>query len=126
MPSNTWGKRQVYQQAGFIMFNEVQSFQSQSILLITKPSLQAAALLQHLKQSLSLSGKVHNIQRSLDDISPGSVILFDMMEADKKLIHYWQDNLGRKNNAVKLLLLNTPDEYPFRDIESWPHINGVF
>ena len=65
------------------MFNEVQSFQSQSILLITKPSLQAAALLQHLKQSLSLSGKVHNIQRSLDDISPGSVILFDMMEADK-------------------------------------------
>lgn len=116
----------MYQQAGFIMFNEVQSFQSQSILLITKPSLQAAALLQHLKQSLSLSGKVHNIQRSLDDISPGSVILFDMMEADKKLIHYWQDNLGRKNNAVKLLLLNTPDEYPFRDIESWPHINGVF
>ena len=25
-----------------------------------------------------------------------------------------------------MLLLNTPDEYPFRDIESWPHINGVF
>lgn len=25
-----------------------------------------------------------------------------------------------------MLLLNTPDEYPFREIESWPHINGVF
>ena len=24
------------------------------------------------------------------------------------------------------MLLNTPDEYPFREIESWPHINGVF
>lgn len=49
-----------------------------------------------------------------------------MMEADKKLVHYWQDNLSRKNNNIRVLLLNTPDEYPFRDIESWPHINGVF
>lgn len=48
------------------------------------------------------------------------------MEADKKLVHYWQDNLSRKNNNIRVLLLNTPDEYPFRDIESWPHINGVF
>ena len=48
------------------------------------------------------------------------------MEADKKLIHYWQDNLSRKNNNIRVLLLNTPDEYPFREIESWPHINGVF
>lgn len=108
------------------MFNEVQSLHAQSILLITKPSLQATALLQHLKNSLAITGKLHNIQRSLDDINPGSVILFDMMEADKKLIQYWQENLSRKNNNIKLLLLNTPDEYPFRDIENWPHINGVF
>ncbi|MBV7403560.1 biofilm master transcriptional regulator CsgD [Enterobacter sp. ENT03] len=108
------------------MFNEVQSLHGQSILLITKPSLQATALLQHLKNSLAVTGKLHNIQRSLDDINPGSVILFDMMEADKKLIQYWQENLSRKNNSIKLLLLNTPDEYPFRDIENWPHINGVF
>lgn len=108
------------------MFNEVQSLHAQSILLITKPSLQATALLQHLKNSLAITGKLHNIQRSLDDINPGSVILFDMMEADKKLIQYWQENLSRKNNNIKLLLLNTPDEYPFREIENWPHINGVF
>nr|VUD25658.1 regulatory protein [Salmonella sp. NCTC 7297] len=50
----------------------------------------------------------------------------DMMEADKKLIHYWQDNLSRKNNNIKTLLLNTPDDYPYREIENWPHINGVF
>ena len=24
------------------------------------------------------------------------------------------------------MLLNTPDEYPFREIEGWPHIHGVF
>ena len=111
---------------GFIMYNEVHSLHGHTLLLITKPSLQATALLQHLKQSLSLNGKLHNIQRSFDDIAPGSIILFDMMEADKKLIHYWQDILSRKNNNIRVLLLNTPDEYPFRDIESWPHINGVF
>ncbi|QLA66937.1 transcriptional regulator CsgD [Enterobacter pasteurii] len=108
------------------MFNEVHSLPGHTLLLITKPSLQATALLQHLKQCLSLSGKLHNIQRSFDDIAPGSIILLDMMEADKKLIHYWQDNFSRKNNNIRLLLLNTPDEYPFREIESWPHINGVF
>ncbi len=108
------------------MFNEVHSLPGHTLLLITKPSLQATALLQHLKQCLSLNGKLHNIQRSFDDIASGSIILLDMMEADKKLIHYWQDNLSRKNNNIRVLLLNTPDEYPFREIESWPHINGVF
>ena len=70
------------------MFNEVHSIHGHTLLLITKPSLQATALLQHLKQSLAITGKLHNIQRSLDDISSGSIILLDMMEADKKLIGY--------------------------------------
>ncbi len=90
------------------MFNEVHSIHGHTLLLITKPSLQATALLQHLKQSLAITGKLHNIQRSLDDISSGSIILLDMIEADKKLIHYWQDTLSRKNNNIKILLLNTP------------------
>ncbi len=101
------------------MFNEVHSIHGHTLLLITKPSLQATALLQHLKQSLAITGKLHNIQRSLDDISSGSIILLDMMEADKKLIHYWQDTLSRKNNNIKILLLNTPEDYPYRDIENW-------
>ena len=56
------------------MFNEVHSIHGHTLLLITKPSLQATALLQHLKQSLAITGKLHNIQRSLDDISSGSII----------------------------------------------------
>ena len=58
------------------MFNEVHSIHGHTLLLITKPSLQATALLQHLKQSLALTGKLHNIQRSLDDIS--SSCLYDL------------------------------------------------
>ncbi|MGP3590050.1 biofilm master transcriptional regulator CsgD [Vagococcus sp. WN89Y] len=108
------------------MFNEVQSSTIPVLMLITKPSLQATALLQHLKHSLSLTGKLHNIQRPVEEIPTHSIVLFDMMEADKKTIHYWQDILSRKNNNLKTLLMNTPDEYPFRDIECWPHINGVF
>ncbi len=55
------------------MFNEVHSIHGHTLLLITKPSLQATALLQHLKQSLAITGKLHNIQRSLDDISLDSI-----------------------------------------------------
>lgn len=79
------------------MFNEVHSIHGHTLLLITKPSLQATALLQ----PLAITGKLHNIQRSLDDISSGSIILLDMMEADKKLIHYWQDTLSRKTTISK-------------------------
>lgn len=41
------------------MFNEVHSSHGHTLLLITKPSLQATALLQHLKQSLAITGKLH-------------------------------------------------------------------
>ncbi|XTZ36946.1 biofilm master transcriptional regulator CsgD [Salmonella enterica] len=108
------------------MFNGVHSSTIPTLLLITKPSLQATALLQHLKTALLLAGKLHNIQRSLEDIPTQSIVLFDMMEADKKAINYWQDIFSRKSRDLKLLLMNTPEEYPFRDIENWPHINGVF
>ncbi len=109
------------------MFNEVHSIHGHTLLFKSLNRLcKRQLLLQHLKQSLAITGKLHNIQRSLDDISSGSIILLDMMEADKKLIHYWQDTLSRKNNNIKILLLNTPEDYPYRDIENWPHINGVF
>lgn len=53
-------------------------------------------IIASFKQSLTLTGKLHNIQRTLEDISAGCIVLMDMMEADKKLIHYWQDNLRQK------------------------------
>ncbi|PSN09755.1 biofilm master transcriptional regulator CsgD [Siccibacter turicensis] len=108
------------------MFNEVHTWRGERLLLITRPSLQASALLQQFTFALAVSGKLHNIQRPVDTIPPGTVVLLDMMEADKKVIHYWQDKLVHHHSQIKLLLLNTPDEYPYRDIESWPHINGVF
>lgn len=107
------------------MLNEVHRLSS-TLVLITKPSLQASALVQYLKSSLNVSVKTQNIQRITDEMFPDTVVVFDMMEADKRVITHWQEHLGRKNNGIKLVLLNTPEEYPYRDIENWPHINGVF
>ena len=98
----------------------------QILFLTPKPSRQPTSLCQLLKHALSFSENLHNIHRFLYVIPAGSIVLVDMMEADKKLIHYWQENLARKNNNIRTLLLNTPEDYPYRDIESWPHINGVF
>ncbi|WP_039058033.1 biofilm master transcriptional regulator CsgD [Enterobacter sp. Bisph1] len=108
------------------MFYEVQSSSISMLLLITKPSLQATALLQHLKFTLALPGKLQNIQRPLDDVPALSIVLFDMMDADKKLIQQWQNILSQKNAELKLLLMNTPADYPFQEIENWPNITGVF
>lgn len=106
------------------MLNEVHSLCS-TLVLITKPSLQASALLQYLKSSLDISGKIQNINRTNEEVIPDSIVIFDMMEADKRLINHWQEHLSHKNNGLKLVLLNTPEEYPFNEIENWPHINGV-
>ncbi|KAA1139501.1 transcriptional regulator CsgD, partial [Citrobacter portucalensis] len=63
------------------MFTQFHSIHGHTLLLSTKPSLQATALLQHLIQSLALTGKLHNIQRSLDEISSSCIVFLDMMEA---------------------------------------------
>jgi len=75
------------------------------LLLVTKPSLQASALLQQLKQQLCVNTRLHSIHKTLEDqYLHQTLILF----------------------GVKLLLLNTPDNYHFREIETWPRISAVF
>lgn len=107
------------------MQNEVH-LSYQVLFLITKPSLQACALSQNLNKTLKITTKIVNIQVVSEETLSGGIVLFDMIEADKRLIKAWQDSLRRKNDGIKLLLFNISEEYPFQDIEVWPHINGVF
>lgn len=96
------------------------------LLLVTKPSLQASALLQQLKQQLCVSTRLHSIHKTLEDqYLHQTLILFDMMEADRRTIEIWQSAINRYHESVKLLL-NTPDNYHFREIETWPRISAVF
>ncbi|TPG63330.1 biofilm master transcriptional regulator CsgD [Ewingella americana] len=102
------------------------------LLLVTRPSLQASALLQQLKHQLCVNTKLHNINKSLDNIPldetplTQALILFDMMEADRRQIVLWQSVLSRFHENIKLLLFNTPNDYHFREIETWPRISAVF
>lgn len=96
------------------------------LLLVTKPSLQASALLQQLKQQLCVNTRLHSIHKTLEDqYLHQTLILFDMMEADRRTIEVWQSAINRYHESVKLLL-NTPDNYHFREIETWPRISAVF
>lgn len=97
------------------------------LLLVTRPSLQASALLQQLKHQLCVNTKLHNINKSFEDSSLNrALILFDMLEADQRQILLWQSILSRYHEGVKLLLFNTPNDYHFREIETWPKISAVF
>ncbi len=98
-----------------------------TILLVTKPCLQSTALLHQLNRKLSVHARMHNINKPFD-APPGNqaLILFDIIQADKKLISRWQTATGRYRMNLKTLLLNTPEDYPFHEIESWPKISAVF
>ncbi|MBK5143243.1 transcriptional regulator CsgD [Budviciaceae bacterium BWR-B9] len=97
------------------------------LLLITQPSLLATALLHQLNTALPINVKLQNIHKPFDEPPTEKVlILFDLMSVDRKLITFWQGVLNQNRDRIKLLLLNTPEDYHFEEIEKWPQISAVF
>lgn len=97
------------------------------LLLITQPSLLATALLHQLNTALPINVKLQNIHKALDELPTEKVlVLFDLMSVDRKLITFWQGVLNQNRDRIKLLLLNTPEDYHFEEIEKWPQISAVF
>lgn len=96
------------------------------LVLITKPSLQATALLHQLQLTLQVNTKIHNINKDLNNPVDNTLYLFDLMEADRRTTVLWQSELSRCRQRNRILLLNTPDDYQNQDIESWPNISAVF
>lgn len=107
------------------MLNEAAN-QNYSLVLITRPSLQATALLHQIKSMLDVNAKIHNINKYLNDSVDNTLFLFDLMEADRRATVLWQSELSRCREKNRLLLLNTPDDYQYQDIGSWPNISAVF
>lgn len=106
------------------MSNEVNK---NSLLLITQPSLLAAALLHQLNIDLSINTKLQSINKSLDTPNlENNLVLFDLMNVDKKSIIFWQETLYQYRDRIKLMLLNTPEDYNFKEIEKWPRVSAVF
>lgn len=109
------------------MSNDTSLANRRSLLLITRPSLQATALLYQIKTMLSLDVRLQNISRYLDTPpEKNALILFDLLATDKKTSLNWQNTLGRNHETIRTLLLNTPEEYHFKEIECWPQISAVF
>ncbi|MGL4685036.1 MAG: biofilm master transcriptional regulator CsgD, partial [Hafnia alvei] len=65
------------------MLNEAAN-QNYSLVLITRPSLQATALLHQIKSILDVNAKIHNINKYLNDSTENTLFLFDLMEADRR------------------------------------------
>ncbi|MCX2865966.1 biofilm master transcriptional regulator CsgD [Kluyvera cryocrescens] len=109
------------------MPKEIEPVNSDVLLLISRPSLQATALVHQLKTSIAINVKIQNIQKTLDNINAERIlVLFDLSESDKKRTLLWQTELRRLRDKVKVLLINMPEDYPFHEVESWPGISAVF
>ena len=109
------------------MPKEIEPVNSDVLLLISRPSLQATALVHQLKTSIAINVKIQNIQKTLDNVNAERIlVLFDLSESDKKRTLLWQTELRRLRDKVKVLLINMPEDYPFHEVESWPGISAVF
>ncbi|GKX56223.1 transcriptional regulator CsgD [Leminorella grimontii] len=107
------------------MNNEVNNL----LLLVTQPSLLATALLHQLETSFSVHVRLQNSDKPFDEFPPQAgtrFILFDLLGLDKKRTLYWQEAFNRQRANIKILLLNTPENYRIEEIERWPHVYAVF
>ena len=96
------------------MPKETEPVYNDILLLITRPSLQATALVHQLKASLTINVKIQNIQKTLEQPSAERIlVLFDLSESDKRRTMLWQSELRRLRDKVKVLLINMPDDYQF-------------
>ena len=101
------------------------TFSNQTLFLITRPSLQSCALAQNLKKLLKMDVKIINIHIvNIDSIANG-IILFDLIETDKRLIKGWQEELCKIKSGVKLLLFNAPEIMPIL-ISKPGHISAAY
>lgn len=87
------------------MPKETEPVHNDILLLITRPSLQATALVHQLKTSLPINVRIQNIQKMLEQTDAERVlVLFDLSESDKKRTLLWQSELRRLREKVKVLL----------------------
>lgn len=98
----------------FIMPTDKEPVNNDILLLITRPSLQATALVHQLKSALAISVKIQNIQKPIESFeAERKLALVDLSDFDKKRTQHWQSELRRLRGRVKVLLFNVPEDYAF-------------
>lgn len=100
---------------------------SQKIIFITHPSVQANAFTHYLSDLLSVSVDVHNINKPLvQRLAKGTVVLFDISVSNKKLNSVWREMIRTQFDTPRLLIINSAQKYELYEMAKWPALYGVF
>lgn len=102
------------------------SQQSPVLFVVTKPSLQAKALVNILGSSLPVTVILHNINQPVILPPEHALILFDLTAMDAKVEAKWQHQLKKITTPYKLLLIDYALEEQPERILAWPSVQGVF
>lgn len=98
-----------------------------SVCFLTEPSLQAQAFLSLLQTETLTPIKLHNIRTPLPEMLPaGTLVLFDIVSANKRLSAFWQNALRKQTQPIKVVLMNMDDRERGKPINEWPSLSGIF
>ena len=98
-----------------------------SVCFLTEPSLQAQAFLSLLQTETLTPIKLHNIRVPLPEMLPaGTLVLFDIVSANKRLSTFWQNALRKQTQPIKVVLMNMDDHERGKPISEWPSLSDIF
>jgi len=98
-----------------------------SVCFLTEPSLQAQAFLSLLQTETLTPIKLHNIRIPLPEMLPaGTLVLFDIVSANKRLSTFWQNALRKQTQPIKVVLMNMDDRERGKPVSEWPSLSDIF
>lgn len=97
-----------------------------TLYVVTKPSLQAKALVNLLSSSLPVTALLHNVLHPLISPPENALILYDRTETNAKCDLRWQHSLRKINTPFKLLLIYRDFNEQSEHIFDWPSVRGLF
>lgn len=110
------------------MSDDIQSpTQPVTVCFLTEPSLQAQAFLSLLQTETLTPIILHNIRVPLPEMLPaGTLVLFDIVSANKRLSTFWQNALRKQTQPIKVVLMNMDDHERGKTVSEWPSLSDVF
>ncbi|MGL5601828.1 MAG: LuxR C-terminal-related transcriptional regulator [Silvania sp.] len=101
--------------------------QSVAVLFLTEPSLQAQAFISLLQKEIVAPIQIHNIRTPLPAMLPaGTLVLFDIVSANKRLNQFWQNTLRKQQHPINVLLINMDDWERGKTLSDWPALSDIF
>lgn len=98
-----------------------------SVCFLTEPSLQAQAFISLLQNETTIPIQLHNIRTPLPAmLTAGTLVLFDAAAANKRLITFWKNVLGKHTLPIKVLLMNIDDHARGKTLSEWPALSEIF